>query len=264
MPFTFFAHQTIVMPFKWLKPRWFDGTALCIGSMAPDFAYALDHTPLSFHSHNIPAQVVWTIPLTLLLTRLIRTRLAEPIGAQLPGSLGAEVKALGHSKHALWQTVSSAFLGGLSHIFLDGFTHYNGWAARRIAPLRHIVGHIAGYDIPVSAVLQYVGHTFGTALGVLMLARIVQRRMITHWNELPNLPVEAQVMAPVRLWNTRAWLAGLACGLVAAASGPNIPVAIIRGSLTLFAAIALASVLNPHARVAEEARVTPQARSGLQ
>ncbi|MEY4576015.1 MAG: hypothetical protein RL701_718, partial [Pseudomonadota bacterium] len=71
MPFTFFAHQTIVMPFKWAKPRWFDGMALCIGSMAPDFAYALDHTPLSFHSHNIPEQVVWTIPLTLLLTRLI-------------------------------------------------------------------------------------------------------------------------------------------------------------------------------------------------
>ncbi|MDP4013047.1 MAG: DUF4184 family protein [Candidatus Nanopelagicales bacterium] len=39
MPLTFGSHQAVVLPLKMLKPRWFDGTALVIGSMAPDLFF---------------------------------------------------------------------------------------------------------------------------------------------------------------------------------------------------------------------------------
>lgn len=32
MPFTYFAHQTFVLPFKVARPRWFDGTALLVAA----------------------------------------------------------------------------------------------------------------------------------------------------------------------------------------------------------------------------------------
>src|SRR5262249_10201056 len=90
MPFTYFAHQVLVIPLKMARPRWFDGTALCVGSMAPDFAYALSGTHLEFASHTIVAQLLWSVPITWCMTQLFRTRIAAPLGAQLPGVLGAE------------------------------------------------------------------------------------------------------------------------------------------------------------------------------
>lgn len=41
MPLTLFAHQVPTMGLKMARPRWFDGTALCLGSMAPDLGYAV-------------------------------------------------------------------------------------------------------------------------------------------------------------------------------------------------------------------------------
>ena len=66
MPFTYFAHQAFVLPLKLARPRWFDGTALCIGSMAPDFAYAFEMLPFAFESHTIISQFTWTLPVGIM------------------------------------------------------------------------------------------------------------------------------------------------------------------------------------------------------
>src|SRR6476661_10963428 len=87
MPLTFFAHQVPVIPLKCLKPRWFDGTALCIGSMAPDFVYALEGTPWLFSTHTLLAQLTWTLPLTTAATLVFRHVGAAPLGASLRGVL---------------------------------------------------------------------------------------------------------------------------------------------------------------------------------
>ncbi|MEU7905931.1 DUF4184 family protein [Actinoplanes sp. NPDC049118] len=39
---TFSSHPAAVLQLKVWRPRWVDGVALAIGSMAPDLAYALD------------------------------------------------------------------------------------------------------------------------------------------------------------------------------------------------------------------------------
>jgi Domain of unknown function (DUF4184) len=44
MPFTFFAHQAPFLPMARRWPRLIDGTALIVGTMAPDLAYALNGT----------------------------------------------------------------------------------------------------------------------------------------------------------------------------------------------------------------------------
>jgi len=41
MPATFPSHAAAVLPLKLWRPRWFDGVALVVGSMAPDLGYPL-------------------------------------------------------------------------------------------------------------------------------------------------------------------------------------------------------------------------------
>src|SRR5262249_27598537 len=204
MPFTFFAHQLPVIPLKWALPRWFDGTALCVGSMAPDLAYAFIGSPLAFASHTLRAQLFWSVPVTLALTHLFRTRLAEPIGAQLPGALGLELRALAHSRRAWFVTCLSALLGGLSHRFLDGFTHYDGWAVRRSSALRAVLFELAGHKVHVFGLLQYLGHSFGTLLGLLLVVELVRRRQFSRWNGLELRPFAASSAAASTFWRAGA------------------------------------------------------------
>lgn len=48
MPFTYLAHQAPALAIKKRWPAWFDGTALALGSMAPDWAYALSGSRFAF------------------------------------------------------------------------------------------------------------------------------------------------------------------------------------------------------------------------
>src|SRR4051812_19906912 len=55
VPLTILAHQAAVLPLKLARPRWFDGTALVIGSMAPDLVFVLHGTNLYTDAHRIGA-----------------------------------------------------------------------------------------------------------------------------------------------------------------------------------------------------------------
>jgi hypothetical protein len=237
MPFTFFAHQLPVLPLKWARPRWFDGTALCVGSMAPDFAYALEGTPLAFKSHHIASQLCFSVPVSWLIARYFRTRLAAPLGTQLPGALGAELAAVARSRHAWWTTCLSGFLGGLSHLFMDGFTHRHGWMVQHSAHLQANLGSFQGSPLPVWQALQYLGHSVGTLLGFLLLAALVQQRSFSRWNGLPPAQPSTHFDARALVWRVSAM--GIVVALAAAASGHNLPTAIIRGALALFAWLAM-------------------------
>ena len=228
MPFTFFAHQVFVLPLKQAKPRWFDGTALCIGSMAPDFAYALERSPIAVSTHTLSAQLYWTLPVVCCLTWLVRAQLAVPLGAQLPAPLGAQVQALANSRHPFSLTASSAVLGGLTHIFVDAFTHPHGWAFARFELLRLML-----FDfISVATALQYLGHTLGTALGFVWFARLVAAQRISTWNGSAALALETEVPRVGWFWPTLVQGSAL-CGLVALVlmlRGYVVSIAVMRAS----------------------------------
>lgn len=246
VPFTYFAHQIFVLPFKLVRPRWFDGTALCIGSMAPDFAYAFDALPLEFASHTAVAQFTWTLPFTLLATLCVR-QLATPFGEQLPAPLGLEVQALSRSRHSPLVTAWSALLGGFSHVFIDGFTHAHGWAAAEFPSLR-----VELFDaFPVSKLLQYTGHTLGTLVGFGMFARLVAARRVSLWN---GDAAPAERREPER-WFWQFVAVGSLLSIAAASSaivtGGGLPAAIMRASWVLLAVLVVASL-----RAVKRARAT--------
>ena len=235
MPLTYFAHQLIVLPLKVTRPRWFDGTALCIGSMAPDFAYALVGTPLGFASHTPWAHLFWSLPVTLLCTRLVRNYLAEPLGAQLPDPIGCEVRALACSSHHWAITALSALLGSVSHVFVDSFTHRHGWGYDHFSWLHQVVA--PGWQ--VADVLQYVGHTVGSLLAAWWFWALCKKHRISAWNGSQHEPSQY----PVALWfwpvlRVGAGVSG-ALALLLVARGDSIPIAIIRASYVAFAIVCL-------------------------
>jgi hypothetical protein len=235
MPATYFAHQLFVLPFKIARPRWFDGSALCIGSMAPDFMYALSGTPLGFSSHVPLAHLTWSLPVTLLLTRLVRRYLAEPIGAQLPDPIGCEVRALASSVHPLAITVMSALLGSISHVFVDSFTHRHGWGYEHFAVLHRVIFP----DWQLADVLQYIGHSFGSALGLLWFSQLCAQHRVSRWNGSRHAP-SRYAPAPW-FWPALHASAGL-CGallLLCMLRGDGLPVAIMRSSCVAFGILCL-------------------------
>lgn len=187
MPATLLSHQALVLPLKMRWPRRFSGLALCIGSMAPDLEFIGRMSDDWLFSHTLFAQLWFTIPLTFALVWLI-TRLLVP--ALLPYLREVTWLRL-HDIAAIeppvgvrgWVGVSgSAYVGGVSHVVLDGVTHGNhsGWLVPSIPMLRMHVPHFGG-PVPLYDALQ-CWLTVVFAIATLWMWRTIARdRLLWRW-----------------------------------------------------------------------------------
>lgn len=208
MPFTFLSHQAAVLPLKIARPAWFCGVALAIGSMAPDLEYFIWLRPYRSISHTLKGQVLFCLPVTLLLVWLVTRVLARPLGKYLPdvgpfhlrdfGVLAEEAKSSAYWRKA----VPSAFIGSFSHIVWDGFTHQHGWFARKLPILQIPLWGHGDTALFVSSVLQHLSTVGGAVLTVWMLYEIGRRRLLFHWT---GFPVPATETGPEAQEMRRFW-----------------------------------------------------------
>jgi hypothetical protein len=87
MPLTYVSHQVPALAAKLAGPRWFDGTALALGSMSPDWPFAFDGTRLAFNAHRTRPVLAFCVPVSV--AGAVALRLLAPTAAQylpeLPG-----------------------------------------------------------------------------------------------------------------------------------------------------------------------------------
>lgn len=164
VPLTFPSHPASVVALKVWRPRWFDGVALVVGSMAPDLAYVLDGSglPVWPFSHQVLGLLGWCLPLTLVLAWLIR-RAAPVVAAHLPPAGPFALRdygALGAARHRWPVTVWSALLGAASHLLLDQLE-------LRVPPA------------------EYVMHVLGAVAFAVLAVHIGRRRLIRRWHGAP-------------------------------------------------------------------------------
>jgi Domain of unknown function (DUF4184) len=190
VPATLLAHQALALPLKMKWPRHFSGLALCLGSMAPDLEFIFRMADDWIFSHTVWAQLWFTVPLVLglhgVLTRIVLPALLpyvrdiswlrlHDLAALKPARSGAE-----------WVRIAvSAWLGGLSHVVLDGITHGNhsGWLVPWIPALRTPVPHLGG-TVPLHDALQlWLTLGFGLAC-IMMWRRIAAHRLLWRWNDM--------------------------------------------------------------------------------
>ncbi len=175
MPITYLAHQAPVLA---IKRRWpaFDGTALALGSMAPDWAYVLNGTPLQFDGHTLMGIVAFCVPAAVVAALVLR-RVAPVLFAYGPNPPQLPVRrlrALGSRRPPLAATVAGAAVGALTHVLWDMFTHDDRWGARHIGWLRSVPLTIGAHTVTGANVLQYLSHVLGSIGAVLLLAGMLR------------------------------------------------------------------------------------------
>jgi len=132
MPFTF-SHPAIVLPLKYLPKRWVSITGLVIGSMVPDFEYFLRMQVKSIYSHTWLGLFWLDLPLGLILLFVYQLLVKEAIILHLPDFLNRRFSKFrgvdNQGSFFQYFTIAalSIFIGAVSHILWDGFTHPYGY-----------------------------------------------------------------------------------------------------------------------------------------
>jgi len=220
MPLTFLSHQAPVVALKLARPRCFDGVALVIGSMAPDFPYVLSETAWEFDAHGPVGLVAFALPASVAVAWLLRARVAAVAFALLP-SLGplrmGDWRVLAARRPAWWVTATSALLGAASHSLWDTFTHDRGAGARLFPVLRERALTLGDAPVSNARVLQYLGHVFGALVTLALLRHIAREGLLARWygEAFARLPHDAPPASH------RALLAGVlaACGAAGVVGG---------------------------------------------
>lgn len=139
MPSSIFSHQAPGLLIKIKYPKKFDGTALCLGALIPDFNFILDFfLDINFYvfTHSLIGQFLWTMPLTILAT-IIFSRYIGPLCARIASKKGRfytplryygvdqwnYLKKKKYSRKSLLIISYSALIGGITHILLDFPAH---------------------------------------------------------------------------------------------------------------------------------------------
>jgi hypothetical protein len=163
MPFPL-AHPAAVLPFRRYCPRFFSLPALVVGSLAPDLGYLFGPLHLDELSHQLRGSVVFCLPLGILTLALIyglrSLALRKLPKACQPGFLQLPWPPLGSPGII----VASLLVGIATHLFLDSFTHKDGWLVERLPVLQMSLGSVAGRAVRVCSLLWYALSFVGVAL----------------------------------------------------------------------------------------------------
>ena len=174
MPWPILAHQAPVLPLKWWRPAAFNGTALVIGSIAPDFEYLTVEVPTdSAFPHSLAGQFLFCLPVTMAIVVLIGwLHLGNVISARMGGRFTwlADAATDVMAKGGWWKAVGSALIGSCSHVAFDHVTH--AWIPLMLPAVRYRVGSLV---FGATAISQLAASGEGALLSLLFLSRLARR-----------------------------------------------------------------------------------------
>ena len=186
MPLTLLSHQAVVLPFKIRAPHLTSGTALVLGSMAPDIEYLLRGYPTGTVGHTWAGVFTFCLPVTLVLFWIVTRIIAEPVAAHLPHGGEFRLRAYGAIRDQPtdvrhWAIVTvSALIGAASHVVLDKLS--GGWSSR--APT-HFESWIPFDTLPSDEawiVAKLASWVILAVASVLMMRHIGRRELIARWS----------------------------------------------------------------------------------
>lgn len=202
MPFTF-SHPAAILPFTKLKPQWFSLTALIIGSLSPDFEYFIRMKMYGHYSHTIQGVVFFDLPLVVLLSFVYHNIVRNELVSNLPAFLSSRLNNFkGFDWNAFFKknflvVIISAFIGIISHVVWDGFTHANGFFVENIRGLKSVF-YIGGHRFQLFNLLQHFSSLAGMALIVFWVIRL-QKNNEESKSDLPRYWIKVFVVFAIVL-----------------------------------------------------------------
>jgi Domain of unknown function (DUF4184) len=168
------AHAAVAWPISRVAPR-LPLAALVIGSLSPDFEYLLRMAPSGYYSHTWAGVFAFCVPVSMAVWLVFHRFVYSSLLQFLPSGARAEMRS---SNHRLdWATcawaVVATWLGTLTHLGWDAFTHAGGFVVAGFPFLRARVSPLAG--LRWYQVLQH-GSTVMGMLALLLWGRNAWRR----------------------------------------------------------------------------------------
>jgi hypothetical protein len=173
MPFTF-AHPAIVLPLTKWNNEYFSLTGLIIGSMVPDVEYFIRMKIHSEHSHTFSGLFYFDLPVGLILYLLFVSFIRASFILHLPAYLRDRFQCVFRYK-SLFIVLLSIFIGAVTHLFWDSFTHEKGYIVQHINLLKNNI-IIVHFSIPMFKILQHGS----TLVGILMIGYYIKRLPMIH------------------------------------------------------------------------------------
>lgn len=184
MPFTL-AHPAAALPLIKLTRKPLCAAALIIGSLSPDFGYYLQAFQVATEAHTCLGSLLICIP-TSLLVLLITYSIRYRISFLLPDTyqtLFLQIYPKSNNYSFIWQVAAWVWLGALTHIIWDSFTHSTGWSVHYFSTLQTPILGFTNSSIPAYKLLQHAS----SVLGLLLIAIHIYYRKInlptTSYNE---------------------------------------------------------------------------------
>jgi hypothetical protein len=163
VPFTP-AHVAAVLP---LRRSGLPFAALACGAIAPDLPFylvAFDQPMRGRHTHSVLGTLL-SVPIGMLFWLALRAA-AEPMRALAPASWRARLRTVATPRWT-WTVIPALWVGAVTHVAWDQWTHAYGWPVRRIAALRA--------ETPLGLQVHEVLQQLSTLVGLSVLAVVVAR-----------------------------------------------------------------------------------------
>ncbi|AEB76555.1 DUF4184 family protein [Clostridium botulinum] len=178
MPFTF-SHPAIVIPLNKQLPKYFNITALILGSMAPDFEYFLRFKPIGKIGHTLLGVFSFDIPIVFIMAFLWHCIIKKTFILSLPDPFDKKLSYFLNKKADVFNIkyvitfVVSTLVGVYSHILWDAFTHKTGFFVTRIALLSNNI-KIMHFNIPIYKILQHGSTLIATVYIIIYVFSIMK------------------------------------------------------------------------------------------
>lgn len=165
MPFTF-SHPAIVLPFCKAKRIPVSVTGLIIGSMVPDFEFLFLLRESPYIGHLWPGILLFNIPAGIAAAFIFHLFIRNSLIMHLPQFLRQRfLKYLSFNWTAYFKKHCIAFLvcvllGVASHVFIDAFTHKDGFMAMPASFFQAEI-KVLIFPLPVYFILQLLTSALG-------------------------------------------------------------------------------------------------------
>lgn len=201
-------------------PKWFDGTAICLGAFVPDLCIIFEPFMISFPfrhiTHSFLGLLIWGVPITILLTMLF-SRYIGPKISEIAIKIGRisrimvyfgfaelhHLKKKGFDKRFFLVVFYSALIGGLTHLLIDLPAHgiielFFPWSVFWYPDFMYIVVFDFGLEpiiidrwqinfvISLFELMWYIEDTILLCVSLYLLRKIKKKNLIEQWYEDEN------------------------------------------------------------------------------
>ena len=189
MPWTF-AHAAAVIPLKKIFPKKLHFLGLVIGSFTPDFGYYIGQTHLSHFSHSFSGLFLACIPIGIFLTYFL-SLMGKYFSIILPEPHRFAFYHLTciekiESLKELALLPIAVFIGSLTHIVWDSFTHAGRWGVVHIEILKNEAFRIGTLIFYGHSLMQYLSSIVGAAIILWIYINWLKKNNLTFFTRDPE------------------------------------------------------------------------------